>query len=104
MRREMTFWPSVCASILVLSLSTPSWARSAADCAAEADRASRGTGSSIGGIGRGAAKGALFGAIVGNGKSARRGAALGAVVGGVRQGAYKNNVYNSVYDACMRRY
>ena len=76
---------------------------SPADCAAEADRASREIGSGLGNMGRGAARGALFGAIVGDKKSARRGAALGAVVGGVRSGAEKNSVYESVYDACMRR-
>jgi len=74
-----------------------------ADCAAEADRASRDTGSAIGGIAGGAARGAIFGAIVGDSKSARRGAALGGIVGGVRRGAEKNSVYQSVYDACMRR-
>jgi uncharacterized protein YcfJ len=76
---------------------------SPADCAAEADRASRDTGSGLGGVGRGAVRGAVFGAIVGNGKSARRGAALGGLAGGVRRGAEKNNIYESVYDACMRR-
>ena len=76
---------------------------SPADCAAEADRASRGASTSLGGIGRGAAKGAIFGAIVGDSKSARRGAAMGGVVGGVRRGVEKNNIYESVYDACMRR-
>ena len=74
-----------------------------ADCAAEADRASRDEGSAIGGIAKGAARGAIFGAIVGDGKSARRGAALGSIVGGVRRGANRNSVYQSVYDACMRR-
>ena len=77
---------------------------SAADCAAEADRASRDSGTMLGGAARGAAGGAVFGAIVGNRKSAKRGAALGAVIGGVRNGARKNDVYNSTYDACMRRY
>ena len=77
---------------------------SAADCAAEADRASRNSGTMLGGAARGAAGGALFGAIVGNKKSAKRGAALGAVVGGVRNTARKNDVYNSTYDACMGRY
>lgn len=89
---------------LALAWSTAPLAGRPADCAAEADRASRGSGSMVGGLGRGAIKGGIFGAIVGNSKSARRGAALGAVVGGVRQGSYKNNVYESVYDACMRRY
>jgi hypothetical protein len=89
--------------VMAIVWSAASFAGRPADCAAEADRASRGSGSVMGGLGRGAIKGGIFGAIVGNGKSARRGAALGAVVGGVRQGAYKNNVYESVYDACMRR-
>jgi len=62
---------------------------SPADCAAEADRASRGVGSGLGGVGRGAAKGAIFGAIVGDSS--------------VRRGVDKNSVYESVYDACMRR-
>ncbi len=89
---------------VTLAWSATSFAGQAAYCAAEADRASRGSGSPMGGLARGAAKGALFGAIVGNSKGAGRGAALGALVGGVRQGTYKNNVYESVYDACMRRY
>ena len=84
--------------------SSASFAGRAADCAAEADRASRGTGSVLGGAGRGAAKGALFGAIVGDSKGAKRGAALGAFTGSVRQGATKNRVYESVYDSCMGRY
>ena len=84
--------------------SSASFARRASDCAAEAERASRGTGTVLGGSARGAARGALFGAVVGNKKSARRGAALGAVVGGARRGAVKNDVYNSVYDSCMGRY
>jgi len=79
-------------------------APSPADCAAEADRATRDTGSVVGGAGVGAATGALFGVIVGDSrKSARRGAALGAVAGGVRQGVNRNDVYKNVYDACMRR-
>jgi len=90
--------------VMAIAWSAASFAGRPADCAAEADRASRGSGSVMGGVGRGAATGALFGAIVGNRKGAGRGAALGAVVGGVRQGSYNNNVYQSVYDACMRRY
>lgn len=79
-------------------------APSPADCAAEADRAARGSGSIVGGVGVGAATGAVFGAIVGDSrKSTRRGAAIGAVAGGVHQGVNKNEVYKSVYDACMRR-
>ena len=84
--------------------SSASFAGRAADCAAEADRASRSTGSVLGGAGRGAAKGALFGAIVGDKKGAKRGAALGAFTGAVRRGSVKNNVYQSVYDSCMGRY
>jgi len=85
--------------------SVASFGGRASDCAAEADRASRSTGTGLGSVGRGAARGAIFGAIVGDsGKSARRGAALGALGGGLRHGAHKNNVYNSVYDSCMGRY
>jgi uncharacterized protein YcfJ len=98
-------------SALLIGVMTIAWCSmsaadqpSAADCAAEADRASRDSGTMLGGAARGAAGGAVFGAIVGNRKSAKRGAALGAVIGGVRNGARKNDVYNSTYDACMRRY
>jgi len=93
------------AGILAVAWSTASFASqpSPADCAAEADRASRDAGSAIGGIAGGAARGAIFGAIVGDSKSARRGAALGGIVGGVRRGTEKNRVYQDVYDACMRR-
>ena len=104
MRPGVTAWSVLMVGILAVSLNTASFARSAADCAAEADRASRSAASPLGGIGRGAAKGALFGAIVGGSKSARRGAALGALGGGIREGVTKNNIYNSVYDSCMRRY
>ena len=76
MRLGVTAWSMLIVGILAMSLNTAPFARSAADCAAEADRASRGAGSPLGGMGRGAARGALFGAIVGNKKSARRGAAL----------------------------
>jgi len=92
--------------ILAVAWSTASIAAqpSPADCAAEADRASRDVGSGLGGVARGAAGGAIFGAIAGdNSKSARRGAVLGGLVGGVRRGSEKNHVYQSVYDACMRR-
>lgn len=102
MRR--TFKAGILLLTAAMTWNSASFAGRAADCAAEADRASRGTGSVIGGAGRSAARGAVFGAIVGDKKSARRGAALGAVVGGVRSGVVKNNVYNSVYDSCMRRY
>lgn len=93
------------ACILAVAWSTASFASepTPADCAAEADRASRDAGSGIGGIAGGATRGAIFGAIVGDGKSARRGAALGGIVGGVRRSAEKNRIYESVYDACMRR-
>jgi uncharacterized protein YcfJ len=104
MRLKVTAWSMLIVGGLALSLSTTSFARSAADCAAEADRASRSGGSPLGGLGRGAVKGALFGAIVGDSKSARRGAALGALGGGIHEGVAKNNVYESVYDSCMRRY
>jgi hypothetical protein len=95
---------SLC-GILAIAWATTSIADapSAADCAAEADRAVRDVGSGVGGIAKGATKGALFGAIVGNKKSAKRGAALGSIVGGVRRTAERNDVYESVYDACMRR-
>jgi hypothetical protein len=68
------------AGILFVAWNTASLANppSAADCAAEADRASRGVGTGLGGVGRGAAGGAVF-------------------------GAKKNDVYQNVYDACMRR-
>ena len=96
---------AVLLAVLIAAWSPVSFAfeASPANCAAEADRASRESGTMLGGLGRGAARGALFGAIVGNGKSARRGAVLGAAVGGIRQGVYKNSVYENVYDACMRR-
>ena len=105
MRRLVPSSKAVVSGVLIAAWTSASIAYQAspADCAAEADRASRGSGSMLGGLGRGAAGGALFGAIVGNSKSARRGAALGAVVGGVREGVSKNSVYENVYDACMRR-
>jgi hypothetical protein len=75
---------------------------SAADCAARADRAERGAGSTMGGAGRGALGGAVFGAIVGDSsKAATRGAVLGGVVGGARQSSSRNNTYKAVYDSCM---
>ena len=76
-------------------------AMSPADCAAEADRASRDQGSTMGGAARGAVRGGAFGAIVGG--DAGRGAAVGAVVGGARTANQKNNTYRRVYDDCMRR-
>jgi len=80
-----------------------SYAASPADCAAQADRASRDQGTMLGGAGRGAVRGGVFGAIVGGSDSAGRGAALGAIVGTARTGAQKNETYNQVYDSCMRR-
>ncbi len=82
-----------------------SYAASAADCAARADRAQRDATSTAGGAGRGAVKGGLFGAIVGDSsKSAGRGAALGGIIGGVRQSNERNDIYRRVYDDCMRGY
>ena len=76
------------------------YAATAADCAAEADRASREGGSMARGAAGGALRGAAFGAIVGG--DAGTGAAVGAVVGTARKGAQKNQTYNQVYDSCMR--
>ena len=78
------------------------YAASAADCAAQADRASRDQGTMLGGAGRGAVRGAAFGGIVDGGDGAARGAAIGAIVGTARKGAQKNATYNQVYDSCMR--
>ena len=78
------------------------YAASAADCAAEADRASREGGTMMRSAAGGALKGAAFGAIVGG--DAGRGAAVGAVVGTARKGHQKNQTYNQVYDSCMRGY
>ena len=104
MRRTYKSWPALIAGVMAIAWSSASVGQpSAADCAAEADRASRGSGSTLGGVGRGAAGGALFGAIVGGKKGAGRGAALGGIVGGIHKGSQKNDVYNSVYDACMSR-
>ena len=75
-----------------------------ADCAAEADRASREGNTMMRGAAGGAVRGGAFGAIVGDSDSARRGAAVGAVVGTARTGHQKNQTYNAVYDACMRGY
>lgn len=104
MRRTLKTGSMLLLGIAAIVWNSASFAGRAADCAAEADRASRGQGSVLRGAGRGAAKGALFGAIVGNSKGARRGAALGAFAGGVRRGSQKNYVYESVYDSCMGRY
>lgn len=79
-------------------------APSAADCAAEADRAVRGSTTAMGSAGRGALRGAAFGAIVGDSsKSAGRGAALGGMMSGARQRRSNNDTYNRVYDSCMAR-
>ena len=77
------------------------YAASAADCAAEADRASREGGTMMRSAAGGALRGAAFGAIVGGDKGT--GAAVGAVVGTARKGHQKNQTYNQVYDSCMRR-
>ena len=77
-------------------------AASAADCAAEADRASREGGTMMRSAAGGALRGAAFGAIVGGDKGT--GAAVGAVVGTARKGHQKNQTYNQVYDGCMRGY
>jgi len=95
------------ASVLVLALGSMNWAlakgMSPADCAAIADREARDERTVLGGAARSATRGAVFGAIVGDsGKSARRGAALGAVVGGTRSAVRKNEIYERVYDDCMR--
>ncbi|NVK40296.1 MAG: hypothetical protein HWE39_03565 [Oceanospirillaceae bacterium] len=106
MRRSHRYW----LTLLMVGVTTLGGTRvvtaapSPADCAAEADRASRDSGSIVGGAGIGAATGAMFGVIVGDSRrSARRGAALGTVAGGVRQGVRREDVYKNVYDACMRR-
>jgi len=75
---------------------------SPADCAAMADREARDERTVLGGAARSATRGAVFGAIVGNRESARRGAALGAVVGGTRSAVRRNEIYERVYDDCMR--
>lgn len=87
---------------LLWSVNASAYRPSPADCAAEADRAARDNGTVMGGATHGAVKGAVFGAIVGGGESARRGAAVGAVAGGVHRGAERNDVYERVYDDCMR--
>jgi hypothetical protein len=91
-------------TIIVLSfqLAAIAYAQSAADCAARAERAERGSSSILGGAAVGAGGGALFGAIVGSNKKAtKRGAALGAAVGGARNAYNKNEAYKREYDACM---
>jgi hypothetical protein len=86
---------------LVLVLAAPVHAQSASDCAAQAERAARGSTSVVGGAAVGAAGGAAVGAVVGNRRDARRGAAIGAVAGGATQAYRKNSRYNQVYDDCM---
>src|SRR5688572_3581272 len=88
--------------IVGLCCAPAAYAASAADCAAEADRASREGGTMMRGAAGGALRGAAFGAIVGGSDSAGRGAAVGAVVGTARKGHQKNETYNQVYDSCMR--
>lgn len=74
------------------------------NCSAEADRVARSNSSVAGGAVRGAARGAVFGAVVGDNRHATgRGAAVGATVGAVRNGARQNDIYQRVYDDCMRR-
>ena len=92
------------AGVLTVGLcSAPAlYAASAADCAAQADRATRDQGTMLGGAGRGAVRGAALGGIVDGSDGARRGAAIGAVAGTARRGAQKNATYNQVYDSCMR--
>jgi hypothetical protein len=91
------------AAAWVLALAAPVHAQSAADCAALADRAARGSTSVMGGAAVGAAGGAAVGAIVrkDSWKGARRGAAIGAVAGGATQAYRKNERYKQVYEDCM---
>ena len=99
--RTLTVMFLLCASLVI---TMPALAQSASDCAAQAERAARGSTTVMGGAARGAVGGAAVGAIVGNRKSARRGAAIGAVAGGATQAARKNSRYNQVSDDCMRGY
>ena len=85
-----------------LCSASATYAATPADCAAQADRASREQGTMLGGAGRGAVRGAAVGGIVDGSDGARRGAAIGAIGGTARRGAQKNQTYNQVYDACMR--
>lgn len=78
------------------------YAATPADCAAQADRASREGNTMMRSAAGGALRGAAFGAIVGG--DAGAGAAVGAVVGTARSGNQKNQTYNQVYDSCMRGY
>lgn len=89
--------------LAVLLVAAPaSYAQSAADCAAHADRVSRGQTSTMGGATGGALGGAVFGAIVGDSsKAAGRGALLGGVIGGARASSNQNDAYKRAYDQCM---
>ena len=103
-RKDMILIVGTMMTAITLLLAQPVLAASAADCAAEADRAERGASSTVGGIAGGALAGAAFGAIVGDSsKSAGRGAALGGLIGGIRNSNSRNNVYKRTYDACMAR-
>ena len=89
-------------ALLLIPLSGPTQAASAADCQAHAKRIEMDSGSVAGGAGRGALRGAAFGAIVGDSsKSAGKGAALGALGGGLRNNAASNDAYKRAYDSCM---
>ena len=89
-------------ALLLIPLSGPAQAASAADCQAQAKRVEMDSGSVAGGMGRGGLRGAAFGAIVGDSsESARKGAALGAVAGGLRRNAASNDAYKRAYDSCM---
>ena len=95
------------ALFLAMSLTVASaYGQSASDCAAQAERAARGSTSVIGGAAAGAAGGAAIGAIVrkDSRKGAKLGAAIGAVAGGATQAYRKNDRYRRVYDDCMAGY
>lgn len=106
MFRTAVRYPLLLMGLMAVFFSSVASARypSPADCAAEADRASRDSGTVMGGAVRGAARGAVFGAIVGDSKSARKGAAIGGVVSSARRANQKGEVYERVYDNCMRGY
>lgn len=96
-------------SALILAMSlmvATAHGQSASDCAAQAERAARGSTSVIGGAAAGAAGGAAIGAIArkDSRKGAKRGAAIGAVAGGATQAYRKNDRYKRVYDDCMAGY
>lgn len=103
-RKDRVLIAGTMITAVTLLLAQPVLAGTAADCAAEADRAERGASSTTGGIAGGALAGAAFGAIVGDSsKAAGRGAVLGGVLGGVRNSNARNDVYKRTYDACMAR-